>query len=174
MAYRNLIIPHHTTALDDHPEFQVIALSNQPLAVMIKYLAEKTPERTVFGEITFITEVVGFLPLVEQSARGLGVREGVDVTPDLSGYVNRNKGGISVAPYTPYNLQPHRLPRQLGGQSKDALFCINSANISFSGGLELELDSATHGLIGPNRQMKLGDFRSYLAATAPLWVKVLD
>src|SRR5436853_7118640 len=55
MAYRNLIIPGHTTALDDHPEFQVIALSNQPLTVMIKYLAEKTPERTVFGEITFIS-----------------------------------------------------------------------------------------------------------------------
>ena len=55
MAYRNLIIPHHTTALDDHPEFQVIALSNQPLTVMIKYLAERTPERTVFGEITFIS-----------------------------------------------------------------------------------------------------------------------
>jgi len=55
MAYRNLIIPGHTTALDDHPEFQVIALSNQPLTVMIKYLAERTPERTVFGEITFIS-----------------------------------------------------------------------------------------------------------------------
>ncbi len=48
-------------------------------------------------------------PLLEQSARGLGVRPGVDVPAvDLQELVRPGEGGISVAPDDPQNLPEHR------------------------------------------------------------------
>jgi len=112
-------------------------------------------------------------PKVEQSARGLGVRESIDITPDFAGYVYPLGGGLSIAPNDPKNLPSFRKPILLGGTSRDPLFCINSSLIYATGGLLFRQDSPTHGLIEPNSSMTLDTFREKLAETQYNWLRVL-
>ena len=114
-------------------------------------------------------------PLVEQSARGLGVRVGgakPDITPDSNGNVYPNGDGMSVAPFTPLNLLPHRRPPEFGGNGPDPVWCINSTWIDANDRLQFRQDSLTHGNIEPNRRMSLEDYRGALAETQLLWTHV--
>ena len=48
-------------------------------------------------------------PKIESSARGLGVREGIDITVDANGMVEPGKNGMSMSP-SPQDLPSHRRP----------------------------------------------------------------
>jgi hypothetical protein len=111
-------------------------------------------------------------PAVEQSARGLGVREGPDITPDSNGMVNPNSGGMSVAPFTPMNLADFRRPPEFGGTGSDPVWCINSIWIDGNSRLQFRQDRVDHGNIEPNARMSFQAFRDGLAETQLLWTHV--
>jgi RHS repeat-associated protein len=114
-------------------------------------------------------------PLVEQSARGLGVRDSgpnPDITPDENGNVHPNSGGMSVAPITPMSLPPHRRPFEFGGSGSDPVWCISSIWIEANSRLQFRQDSLTHGNIEPNARMPLEDYRVALSETQFLWTHV--
>lgn len=118
-------------------------------------------------------------PLVEQSARGLGVRaapegqEGnIDINFDANGDVitdTKPPKGMSVAPDSPWNLPPHRRPITLFGTGSDPVFCINSSYVEVTGDLKFIRDSPIHGVIAPARKMSLRNYEEALAATKSSW-----
>jgi hypothetical protein len=118
------------------------------------------------------------LPLVEQSASGLGVRPGVDIDVDPRGDVLVNAKGMSVSPNW-RDLPLFRIPERLrhlkpGARGSNNTFCLCSGSGpfqrgDFAEGLTLEPDSAIHGTIAPARLMPLDDYRSALEATRPTW-----
>jgi hypothetical protein len=111
----------------------------------------------------------GDRPLVEQSARGLGVRtEGLvrDVNPDAEGRVHPGEG-MSVAPDDPLFLDPHRRPAEFGGTGKDPVWEISDE--ALPGSLVVRLDAPDHGLIEPRAPIELAAYREALAETSPEW-----
>ena len=109
-------------------------------------------------------------PLVEQTARGLGVRSPGDIDADPgTGVVHPNDGGMSVTPDDPAGLQPHRKPTACGGTSKDSLFAIPLSTMQAAAGLAYRRDSSTHGTVMPRTDMQLSQYREYLAATRRSW-----
>ena len=66
--------------------------------------------------------------MVESSARGLGVRLGVDVHPNSDGEVSPGEG-MSVAPDDPFLLDTHRRPKEFGGDGRDPLWVIDEAQL---------------------------------------------
>lgn len=128
------------------------------------------------------------LPKIEPSASGLGVRvsgSNPDVEPDEEGeleFFNRKKRrleGMSVTPFDPKYLPPHRKPRALGGTSKYSLFCLNSNILAQFPALSFAIDKnkpekgEVHGLIGPAGRMHIDTFQYLLGATQPFWLLVL-
>ncbi len=110
------------------------------------------------------------LPLVEQSARGLGVRSPGDIDADPgTGMVHPNDGGMSVTPDDPAGLQAHRKPRACGGTSPDSLFAIPLATLQAAAGLAYRRDNSRHGTVMPKSDMQLSQYRQYLAATRASW-----
>lgn len=128
----------------------------------------------------------GELPLVAQSARGLGVREPEDVT--LKGFeVDRTCGGMSVAPSW-RDLPSHRIPRRLrskvGRKEKDAAgsnadFCWAMGHGPFvEEAVTAELwlipdahnpPNEIHGSVVATERMALTAFRDALAGTRGAW-----
>lgn len=118
------------------------------------------------------------LPTVEQSAKGLGVRAGVDIDVDGNGNVVLNGKGMSVSPNWRV-VSVLRIPRRLrykvpGARGSNNTFCFRTGDgpfqrEAFAAGLELAPDSATHGCIAPTQVVLLGDFENALAATRPTW-----
>jgi hypothetical protein len=109
-------------------------------------------------------------PAVEQTARGLGVRaEGQyrDVSPDPTGLIHPGKGGLSVAPDDPLNLDQHRRPEEWGGTGKDPVWQI--IHDVLPDNLAYRRDSRDHGLVEPATPTLLEDFRAHLAATSAIW-----
>src|SRR4051812_10795641 len=58
-------------------------------------------------------------PLSSPTARGLGVRVGIDISADEDGDVHYGLGGMSVSPNTIENLPRHRRPREHRGFGED-------------------------------------------------------
>jgi hypothetical protein len=115
----------------------------------------------------------GNLPVIEQSARGLGVRVPADIEPK-GGQVFPEKGrGMSATPDNPQDLPTHRRPEACGGDGKDSLFAIERSTIDSAPGLQFDQDKPTHGVIQPNAQMHIDAYRDRLAETQRLWVLVL-
>ena|GEM_PF-929010 len=108
---------------------------------------------------------LGF-PLVEESARGLGVRVNNDI-PVVEGFVSNLTGGMSVAPNDPRNLPPHRRPESLGGTGKDPIFEMNTNNLP--PGLTYIPDKPGHGTIQPAFPMPYETYRALLSSTKLLW-----
>lgn len=119
----------------------------------------------------------GELPLVAQSAVGLGVRPD-DIKVDASGDVQPNSGGMSVAPE--WRSLPHwRIPRRLlprchKATGRDELVCWRWGEGEFqddsiSSLLVLRVDAPGHGLVEPVRVVSLADYRSALADTRSDW-----
>ncbi len=111
----------------------------------------------------------GAYPLVEQTARGLGVRVGTDVSPDSAGYVHPGHGGMSVAPDDPFNLQQHRRPPAYGGTGADTVWVIGQDQLVAR--LTFRADGITHGLIEPVASTDLSAYRSALAETRENWAQ---
>lgn len=119
----------------------------------------------------------GAAPMVEASARGLGVRPR-DLAPCPQGLAHPRKGGMSVAP-TLVQLPPHRVPERLGhlvegasGHDSDLIWVAGSgvfADGAFAQGLTLRVTAANHGMLEPDEQRPFVQYESHLAATVTLW-----
>ena len=107
------------------------------------------------------------LPLAEPSARGLGVRPGIDIPVDEFGLVDAGSEGMSVSPHTPANLPRHRRPPEHGGDGDDPAWEIDEDALGEQ--LRYVPDDDTHGFIEPAYQMPLEDYQLALAETRSLW-----
>lgn len=122
-------------------------------------------------------DVSGNAPLVEASARGLGVRPR-DLAPCKLGLAHPNRGGMSVAPRL-IDLPPWRVPERLGhlvegasGPDSDRVWVLGEGAFStgpLSQGLALRVTSMTHGVIEPDEQRPFTQYEAHLAATASQW-----
>jgi hypothetical protein len=119
----------------------------------------------------------GNAPLVEASARGLGVRP-CDLAPCKQGLAHPQKGGMSVAP-TLAMLPPHRVPERLdqlvegaSGHNTDYVWVVGDGAFSngpFTQGLALRVTSASHGVVEPDAKRPFKQYEAHLAATANHW-----
>lgn len=117
-------------------------------------------------------------PRVERSARGLGIRPGIDIDVGPSDNVLVNGKGMSVGPNW-RDLPHHRVPERLrhlkrGARGPSNIYCFRSGSgpfqkETFAKGLMLEPDSSKHGVIAPDHGMSLDDYESALRATRPTW-----
>ena len=113
-------------------------------------------------------------PLIGESARTLGARENVDIQTHNDN-VNPNTGGMSVSPFTPFNLPTHRRPPNLGGTGSNPVWCIDVLNIEFHLLLQYRPDPANvtgHGFIEPSMEMPFTMYQTSLASTKQMWNKV--
>jgi hypothetical protein len=118
------------------------------------------------------------LPVVEQSASGLGIRPGVDADLDAQDNVIANGKGMSVSPG--WRVMPiTRIPKRLrtivrGARGSNRTSCFRFGDGQFLGGplakgLELVPDTPTHGCIAPMATVPLAQYESDLAATRSGW-----
>ena len=122
-------------------------------------------------------------PLVANTARGLGVRFGdgptADMPVDENGNVHPGSHGMSVAPAW-RDLEIHRIPRrsrrlvpEASGSNKDACWKMGTGPFEkgpIAEGLELEIDSPKHGLVGTAAITSKEDYLAALTATRDLWL----
>lgn len=113
------------------------------------------------------------IPLVEESARGLGVRPGIDIPVDDFGLVEPGAGGMSVSQDDPTFLPEHRRPPSHGGTGLDPLWALEENKLE-----ELLVYTEDdylegHGFVEPGYQMPLEDYQLALAESRQLWRKVL-
>jgi hypothetical protein len=118
-------------------------------------------------------------PLVARNSSALGVRIGVDISPDDSGEVVPSHVGMSVAP-SMRDLPPFLIPARLKHLARGARGNNTSRVWRLGEGaflpalvtLDLGLwpDSASHGVVEPARKMKLTEYEAALAATRGEWV----
>ncbi len=125
------------------------------------------------------------LPVLESSARGLGVREppapDADIDVDAAGNVERNGKGMSVARNW-RDLPRHRIPKRLnngqeGGLGPNSNFCWRYGDGPFAPGLlavglELVLKphDPTKGNVVPSLAVPLTHYQADLEATRDGWV----
>jgi hypothetical protein len=115
-------------------------------------------------------------PSVGRSARQLGIRiEGkVDVVPDDEGLVHPGRGGMSVAPKSPWNVPAHRRPRRLGGGSTghdvDRIFSIEGSHVE-KAELTARIDrpDESHALVEPRTVEPLQLYENRINSTHPDW-----
>lgn len=115
----------------------------------------------------------GNAPLVEQTARGLGVRVGgsdADVPVGADGNIAPGTGGMSVAPDDPLFLPQHRRPRSLGGTGKDPVWRLFQHSLPLT--LIFVAEREEHGVIGSAIVATPSQFRDALASTAPDWTNI--
>lgn len=122
------------------------------------------------------------LPVVESSAKGLGVRAGQpkhnDVTVTEHGAVTAKGEGMSVASEW-RKLKPWQVPCRLrekceGAAGPDHLACFRLGDYRFAeqdlnANLAVRIDGVTHALICARKQMPLREFEEALAATRNDW-----
>ena len=99
--------------------------------------------------------------------RDLGVREDYDVHPDADGMIKPLDGGMSVSPDDPLRLPRHRRPPILGGTGKKPVWETNLAIVPDE--LVYRQTSDDHGLLEPERVIRLDEFRAQLESTADRW-----
>ena len=87
------------------------------------------------------------LPFAEPTARGLGVRPGIDIPVDEFGLVEPGGEGMSVSPDMISNLPDHRRPPEHGGDGPDPVWEIDESMLGPQ--LAYEPDDETHGFIEP-------------------------
>lgn len=86
--------------------------------------------------------------------------------------VEPQTGGMSVALDAPQNLPKPRLPRSLGGEGRDPVFSMFTADVP--GSLIVRTDRYPHALVEPGRRCLLREFESELVSSRPLWRKAHD
>ena len=111
-------------------------------------------------------------PLVERSARALGVRIGErhpDILIDNQGQVHPKTGGMSVTPDDYRQLPNHRLPESLGGEGRDPVFSFEEVNLPSS--LMVRRDKPGHALVEPSKSCLFEEYEQNLHGTRKDWVK---
>lgn len=110
------------------------------------------------------------LPQTGETGRYLGVRPGADIPVDEEGFVQPGTDGMSVVPPPVTNLARHRLPRELGGTGRDAVFELDTERLSEElAYLPDPANLAGHGFIEPSRRMRFEEYRSAIHGTRELW-----
>ncbi len=112
-------------------------------------------------------------PVIERSARGLGVRvDGgrPDIRRGSDGNVRPESGGMSVVLDHAANLPRHRLPAELGGVGRDPVFRISEEAIPAT--LSLRVAGHPHALVEPRAIRMLAEYEKDLASTRPAWESV--
>ncbi|MGL4551171.1 MAG: hypothetical protein ACRC33_08285 [Gemmataceae bacterium] len=112
-------------------------------------------------------------PVVGPSASQLGVRPKDVGYRDDDALIGPGDGGLSVTPDDPRLLPDFRRPPEWGGDGKDPVWVIDSADIGTD--LRYRPDPAApgrHGFLEAAVPMRLIDYRRALGATHPLWRKV--
>ena len=114
-------------------------------------------------------------PRLERSARGLGVRIPKDIQPDEHGNVLPQRGGMSVAPESLWNLPHHRRPRGMGrgstGPDTDRVFSIGQLAIE-TAGLTIRPDPnrpRKHAFVEPPAPLQLENYEKRLSSTRKSW-----
>lgn len=109
-------------------------------------------------------------PIVAPTARGLGVRPGIDVPQtDPGAIVIPGPQGMSVSPSLA-TLPPFRTPPQFGGTGKDPAYCMCRSNLPPT--LMYVPDPANpggHGFVSPALPTPLGAYQSGLGSTRNQW-----
>ncbi len=120
---------------------------------------------------------------IGNTARTLRVRvppaDNPDIPVALDGTVSPGGGGMSVAP-TWRDLPRHRIPVRLkallpsaSGSNQDACWAMGEGPFEPSPvatGLSLRLESGIHGLVEPENNQPISEYRGNLAATRDQWV----
>ena len=117
-------------------------------------------------------------PIIESSARGLGVRSGTDIDVDTPGNVVVNGKGMSVAPA--WRVLPiWRIPKRLRDKAPGACGANNTACFRagagafqrgpFADGLELVPDTSIHGCLAPTQAVPFAEYERGLIATRAGW-----
>lgn len=125
-------------------------------------------------------------PVVEATARGLGVRVPPDQRPDIdvdsAGNVVLNGRGMSVAEHWRH-IYPGMIPARLddghnGARGSDELHCWRMGEGQFAAGSladKLQLIIKEHdrkaGLVIPAGEMSVHDYQAALAATREQWIE---
>lgn len=113
------------------------------------------------------------LPVVERSARGLGVRPNVDIPVNPKGQVEPGTGGMSTAVDSPYDLPRHRRPAVFNGVGRDPVFVLPQREECE--GLVVRADQgpqSAHRAVEPARTCLLEQYEADLEATRPQWQDV--
>ena len=129
---------------------------------------QRTPE-IVFRAMK---EDIDGKPLVERSARALGVRIGErypDIHIDIQGQVHPKTGGMSVTPDDYGQLPNHRLPESLGGRGRDPVFSFQVVDLPST--LALRRDEPSHALVEPSKSCLFEEYEQNLHGTREDWVK---
>ena len=111
-------------------------------------------------------------PLVERSARALGVRisgPSVDIPIDEKGEVLPKTGGIFVTPDSLYLLPYIRKPKALGDEGRDPVFSFQVINLPST--LALRRDTSSHALVEPSESCLFEEYEQNLQGTREDWVK---
>ena len=111
----------------------------------------------------------GGYPKIESSARGLGVREGIDSTVDANGMVEPGKNGMSMSP-SPQDLPSHRRPPEFGGTGKDPVWQIDTSDLGDD--LKYVPDKPRHRTIQPSKKMTLEKYKQALGSLRRKFRKV--
>ena len=109
-------------------------------------------------------------PLVDASARTLGVRPRIDVPGDATDYVDPGAGGMSVAIGTAAKLPDHRRPVVFGGSGTDPAFAMEEADLGPRLMLRVDSDGPSgHGFVEPVRRMIFDEYQDAIWATVAKW-----
>ena len=80
---------------------------------------------------------------------------------------------MSVTPGDPKRLPPHLRPVWLGGRGMLPVFYLEVSRLGDDLGYRPDAKRPEHhGFIEPSRSMKLADYESLLASTAPRWKEI--
>jgi hypothetical protein len=109
------------------------------------------------------------LPIVERSARGLGVRVPQDVQLDGEDVIPGK--GMSVTIGAIADLPPHRIPAAHGGDSKDPVYEMTEF-LPATLALFQTPPTPSHWEVGPRERSRLEDFELVLASTRPAWRRI--
>ena len=100
----------------------------------------------------------------------LGVRPGIDITPDQNGLVVAGIGGLSVTPDDPARLPLHVRPPRLGGKGNLPVFEISREHLGDVVAYRADPERPSkHGFVEPTRPMPLDRYQTALAATRQSW-----
>jgi hypothetical protein len=110
------------------------------------------------------------LPRTGASARTLGARCNIDIPTSEDGFVEPGTDGMSVSPYPPENLPPHRRPPEFGGEGKDPLWELETDELPEELRYGTDPDRPEeHGFIEPSRRMPFEEYQRAIHGTRGLW-----